>query len=125
LFISLVFYTGFGSRTSMILLSNRIMNKLIYSIEVYHEIKGCQYLLKPIFTSLKYKFSLLNHNNKEVIVLQYHHLQSLIEHSSSSRQYFLSLPIDIQLQLHQHNDAIHTLHQLHQYVIYLQHTKNL
>lgn len=45
--------------------------------------------------------------------MQYDNLQSLIKNSSSSRKYFLSLPIDIQLELHKHNEYIHCAQQLH------------
>ena len=41
--------------------------------------------------------------------------QKLIQRSSSSREYFLSLPVDTQLRLHVLNDYIHSLHQLHIY----------
>lgn len=49
----------------------------------------------------------------EVIELQYDNLQSLIRNSSSTRNYFLSLPVDMQLELHKHNEYIHSAQQLH------------
>lgn len=49
----------------------------------------------------------------------YRNLNDLLNHSASSRQYFLSLPVEMQLQLHQYNDCICHLHQLHQYVYLL------
>ena len=43
----------------------------------------------------------------------YESLQELLRHSSSSRQYFLSLPTDKQLTLHEHDRYIHTAADLH------------
>ena len=43
----------------------------------------------------------------------YDSLQELLRHSSSSRQYFLSLPTDKQLALHEHDRYIHTAADLH------------
>lgn len=48
------------------------------------------------------------HANHEVIAMQFKNLQKLIQTSSSSRQYLLSLPVSIQMQLHEQNDFIHT-----------------
>lgn len=45
--------------------------------------------------------------------MHYDNLQSLIENSSSSRHFFLSLPVKMQIELHEHNDYIHSAHQLH------------
>lgn len=45
--------------------------------------------------------------------MQYDNLQSLIRNSSSSRKYFLSLPVSMQVELHNHNDYIHSAQQLH------------
>ncbi|MDU4087270.1 MAG: hypothetical protein E7H80_08480 [Thomasclavelia ramosa] len=47
--------------------------------------------------------------------IKYQNLHELIQRSSSSREYFLSLPVDTQLRLHVLNDYIHSLHQLHIY----------
>lgn len=47
--------------------------------------------------------------------MQYQNLNHLIQSSTSSRNYFLSLPIERQIQLHQLNDHIHSLQQLHLY----------
>lgn len=44
--------------------------------------------------------------------MQYSNLQSLIRNSKSARKYFLSLPIDMQLELHKHNEYIHSAQQL-------------
>ncbi len=44
--------------------------------------------------------------------MKYDSLKDLIYSSSSSRRYFLSLPVNIQLMLHEQNDSIHTLYEL-------------
>lgn len=45
--------------------------------------------------------------------MKYENLQELIAHSSSSRSFFLSLPVALQLLLHEHSSAIHTAADLH------------
>lgn len=45
--------------------------------------------------------------------MKYKNLHELIFSSTSSRNYFLSLPVDMQLKLHEHGDYIHTAAQLH------------
>lgn len=45
--------------------------------------------------------------------MKYKNLQDLISHSSSTRQYFLSLPVSLQLALHEYNSNIHTAADLH------------
>lgn len=45
--------------------------------------------------------------------MRYENLNQLVRESSSSRRYFLSLPVSIQLKLHEHNDYIHTADELH------------
>lgn len=45
--------------------------------------------------------------------MKYDSLQELISRSSSSRQYFLSLPVSMQLALHERNSSIHTAADLH------------
>ena len=52
----------------------------------------------------------------EVNILRYDNLNHLVRESSSSRQYFLSLPVPMQIQLHEHNESIHTAAELHRYV---------
>lgn len=47
-----------------------------------------------------------------VMYMRYDNLHELIFSSSSSRQYFLSLPVEIQIILHEQNDFIHTLFEL-------------
>ena len=42
-------------------------------------------------------------------------LQTLLQASNSSRQFLLSLPVDVQLQLHEQNDWIHTQADLRRY----------
>ena len=46
--------------------------------------------------------------------MRYNSLHDLISGSSSSRRYFLSLPVKMQLTLHKHNDYIHSAEELHQ-----------
>lgn len=48
--------------------------------------------------------------------MKYDNLSHLIRESSSSRRYFLSLPVSMQMALHEHNDYIHTAAELHRRV---------
>lgn len=45
--------------------------------------------------------------------MKYKDLQDLISHSSTTRQYFLSLPVSLQVTLHKYNSNIHTAAELH------------
>lgn len=45
--------------------------------------------------------------------MKYKDLQDLISHSSTTREYFLSLPVSLQLALHEYNSTIHTAADLH------------
>lgn len=45
--------------------------------------------------------------------MKYKDLKDLITNSSTSRQYFLSLPVPLQLALHEYNACIHTAADLH------------
>lgn len=45
--------------------------------------------------------------------MKYNNLQDLLSHSSSTRRYFLSLPVPLQLALHEYNDYICTAADLH------------
>lgn len=45
--------------------------------------------------------------------MKYIDLHDLISHSSTTRQYFLSLPVPLQLALHEYNTYIHTAADLH------------
>lgn len=45
--------------------------------------------------------------------MRYDNLNDLINSSSSSRRYFLSLPVKMQLSLHELNDYIHSAEELH------------
>ena len=45
-------------------------------------------------------------------------LQTLLQASNSSRQFLLSLPVDVQLQLHEQNGWIHTQADLRRYAAY-------
>ena len=46
----------------------------------------------------------------------YNSLNDLINSSSSTRQYFVSLPIEMQMTLHKHDKYIHTAEDLHRAV---------
>ena len=48
--------------------------------------------------------------------MRYENLNQLVRESSSTRRYFLSLPVEIQIELHEHNDYIHTAAELHRRV---------
>ena len=48
--------------------------------------------------------------------MRYNNLQDLIYNSSSSRKFFLSLPVTMQVALHERNDYIHTSAGLHEHV---------
>ncbi len=45
--------------------------------------------------------------------MKYENLQDLITKSSSTRQYFLSLPVSLQIALHKRDAYIHTAAELH------------
>lgn len=47
--------------------------------------------------------------------MKYQNLQDLINGSQSSRDYFLSLPVALQLSLHGYNESIRTAADLHRY----------
>lgn len=53
---------------------------------------------------------------KEVIKMRYDSLNELINNSRSSRKYFLSLPVDMQMALHERNAYIHTAQELRTHV---------
>lgn len=48
--------------------------------------------------------------------MRYNNLHDMINSSSSTRRYFLSLPVEMQISLHKHNDYIHTAEELHRKV---------
>ena len=48
--------------------------------------------------------------------MKYDDLHDLIKHSSSTRLYFLSLPVSMQISLHKFNYDIHTAEELRQKV---------
>ncbi len=48
--------------------------------------------------------------------MKYDNLNHLVRESSSSRRYFLSLPVAMQMALHEHGDYIHTAAELHRRV---------
>ncbi len=45
--------------------------------------------------------------------MRYENLHTLLEQSSGTRSYFLTLPVELQLALHEQNDLIHTAQELH------------
>lgn len=45
--------------------------------------------------------------------MRYENLNQLIRKSNSSCRYFLSLPVSLQVKLHEHNEYIHTADELH------------
>ena len=55
------------------------------------------------------------YTNLEVIPLKYDGLKSLIQNSPSSRSYFLSLPVNVQLKLHEYSGEIHSAQDLHHF----------
>ena len=48
--------------------------------------------------------------------MKYRNLQELISGSTSSRAYFLSLPVDMQMSLHEYGDYIYSAEELHRAV---------
>ncbi len=48
--------------------------------------------------------------------MRYDNLQSLLQGSKSSRDFFLALPVTMQLCLHEHAGLIHTAQDLHRSV---------
>ena len=48
--------------------------------------------------------------------MKYDSLNHLVRESGSTRRYFLSLPVEMQIELHEHNDYIHTAAELHRRV---------
>lgn len=61
------------------------------------------------------KLSVIPNTIPEVKVLRYPNLSQLLLKSSSSRQYFLSLPVAVQMELHSLGEYIHTAEELHRY----------
>ena len=47
--------------------------------------------------------------------MRYDGLKQLINNSNSSREYFLSLPVKMQIELHMSNDFIHSAADLHKF----------
>ena len=47
--------------------------------------------------------------------MRYKNLSQLLEKNTSSKQYFLSLPIGMQMELRGHGEAIHSADDLHQF----------
>ena len=48
--------------------------------------------------------------------MKYNNLKHLLSESSSTLGYFLSLPVETQIELHGYNNHIHTAAELHRYV---------
>ncbi len=49
---------------------------------------------------------------KQVIHVEYKNLTRLISEHRDSRRYFMSLPVELQLRLHNRSESIHTPQQL-------------
>ena len=49
----------------------------------------------------------------------YENLHALLMDSDSCRQYFLKLPVRVQMTVHRNNDEIRTAEELHKYVDFL------
>lgn len=47
--------------------------------------------------------------------MKYINLIDLLQNSSSTRKYFLSLPVYLQMELHEKGEYIHTAAELHHY----------
>ncbi|HJD23247.1 MAG TPA: hypothetical protein H9694_03780 [Firmicutes bacterium] len=45
--------------------------------------------------------------------MPYGNLHDLLENSSSTRRYFLTLPVPLQMELHRYDEAVHSAAQLH------------
>ncbi len=52
--------------------------------------------------------------------MRYANLNQLVRESSSTRRYFLSLPVETQIDLHEHNEYIHTSAELYRRVSVLE-----
>ena len=61
----------------------------------------------------------------EVIFVAFSNLQTLLRQSSSSRQFLLSLPVGIQLRLHERSQFIHTQQELRRHAAFLQQVQRL
>lgn len=51
--------------------------------------------------------------------MKYTDLRELIRGSASSREFFLSLPVPVQMRLHEQNSHIHSLFELHRNAAYI------
>lgn len=56
--------------------------------------------------------------------MKYKNLNDLVLHSSSSRKYLLSLPVQMQMQVHKYGKYIHTAADLHNHAEMLQKYNN-
>ncbi|GFI55849.1 hypothetical protein IMSAG013_00900 [Clostridiales bacterium] len=61
-------------------------------------------------------FLLTSNTMLEVNILKYDNLNHLVRESGSTRKYFLSLPVETQIELHAHSEYIHTAAELHRRV---------
>ncbi len=57
--------------------------------------------------------------------MKYSNLNALIKNSKSSREFFLSLPVNMQMQLHEHSPYIHSAAELHNTVYTIQNAQHL
>ena len=56
--------------------------------------------------------------------MKFNSLQELIQASSSTRRFFLSLPVEMQLTLHARDAYIHTAEELHRHVFSLESSRS-
>lgn len=57
--------------------------------------------------------------------MKYSNLNELINNSKSSRDFFLSLPVNMQMKLHEHSPYIHSAAELHNTIYTIQNAKHL
>ena len=67
----------------------------------------------PFLNNKVHNFLFGHQNSFEVSFLKYENLHDLIHASNSSRKYFLSLPVDMQMALHTMDQSIHSAADLH------------
>ncbi len=57
--------------------------------------------------------------------MKYSNLNELITGSKSSRDFFLSLPVNMQMKLHEHSPYIHSAAELHDTVYTIQNARRI
>lgn len=80
-------------------------------------------------TELKNNDFRLTNNNPTYLLgdvkMKYSNLNALINGSKSSRDFFLSLPVSMQMKLHEHSPYIHSAAELHNTVYIIQNARRL